>query len=66
MLLKEDPDKKQSYDTGEVIKLAPGSLAVSVIDSIPSVAEFIDGIIHGAEDILTKGVFAEMWAAKPA
>jgi hypothetical protein len=49
-----------------VIKLAPGSLAVSGIDSIPSVAEFIDGIIHGAEDILTRGVFAGMWTAKPA
>lgn len=66
VLLKEDPDKKQSYDTGEVIKLAPGSLAVSGIDSIPSVAEFIEGIIHETEDILTRGVFAGMWPAKPA
>lgn len=66
VLLKEDPDKKQSYDTGEVIKLAPGSLAVSGIDSILTVAEFINSVIHGAEDILTRGVFAGMWAAEKA
>ncbi|OIP34345.1 MAG: nitronate monooxygenase [Deltaproteobacteria bacterium CG12_big_fil_rev_8_21_14_0_65_43_10] len=58
VLLKEDPDEKQDFEAEAVLKLAPASLAVSGIDSIPTVKEFIDSIIQGAEDILTKGIFA--------
>ena len=58
VLLKEDPEEKQSFKTGDILKFVPGSLAISGIDSIPSVKEFIDGIIQEAEGILTKGVFA--------
>ncbi len=58
VLLKEDPEEKQSFKTGDILKFVPGSLAISGIDNIPSVKEFIDGIIQEAEGILTKGVFA--------
>ena len=58
VLLKEDPDEEQDFEAEAVLKLAPGSLAVSGIDSIPTVREFIESMIHGAEDIFTKGVFA--------
>ncbi|MFH1625336.1 MAG: nitronate monooxygenase [Pseudomonadota bacterium] len=58
VLLKEDPEEKQDFETEGVLKLAPGSLAVSGIDTVPTVKELIDSIIQGAEEILTKGVFA--------
>lgn len=60
VLLKEDPDADASFESDEVLKLAPGSLAVSGIDKILSVKELIDNIIHGAEEILKSGVFAEI------
>jgi len=60
VLLKEDPDEKQSFETEEILKLAPGSLAVAGISGIPSVKEFIDSIIKGAEKIMTTGVFGEV------
>jgi len=56
--LKEDPDADTSFESDEVLKLAPGSLAVSGIDKILTVKELIDSIINGAEDILKSGVFA--------
>jgi hypothetical protein len=58
VLLKEDPGEKQDFEIEAVLKLAPASLAVSGIDSIPTVKEFIGSIIQGAEEILTKGIFA--------
>ena len=58
VLLKEDPDADTSFESDEVLKLAPGSLAVSGIDKILTVKELIDSIIHGAEEILKSGVFA--------
>lgn len=58
VLLKEDPEEKQDFEAEAVLKLAPGSLAVSGIDSIPTVKKLIDSIIQEAEGILTKGVFA--------
>ncbi|MFA4909877.1 MAG: nitronate monooxygenase [Desulfobacteria bacterium] len=58
VLLKEDPDADTSFESDEVLKLAPGSLAVSGIDKILTVKELIDSIINGAEDILKSGVFA--------
>ena len=58
VLLKEDPDADTSFESDEVLKLAPGSLAVSGIDKVLTVKELIDSIINGAEDILKSGVFA--------
>ena len=58
VLLKEDPDADSSFESDEVLKLAPGSLAVSGIDKVLTVKELIDSIINGAEDILKSGVFA--------
>ncbi len=60
LLLKEDPEEKQSFEIEEILKLAPASLAVSGIDDIPSVKELIDRIIRGAEEILTKGIFGSI------
>ncbi|MBI4619414.1 MAG: nitronate monooxygenase [Desulfobacterales bacterium] len=57
VLLKEDPDADTSFESDEVLKLAPGSLAVSGIDKILTVKELIDSIINGAEEILKSGVF---------
>lgn len=58
VLLKEDPDADTSFESDEVLKLAPGSLAVSGIDKVLTVKELIDSIINGAEEILKSGVFA--------
>ncbi|MEW6616408.1 MAG: nitronate monooxygenase [Thermodesulfobacteriota bacterium] len=57
VLLKEDPDD-MLLESDEVLKLAPGSLAVSGIDKVLTVKELIDSIINGAEYILKSGVFA--------
>jgi len=59
VLLKEDPDNIL-LESDEVLKLAPGSLAVSGIDKVLTVKELIDSIINGAEYILKSGVFAGM------
>jgi hypothetical protein len=58
VLLKEDPDADTSFESDEVLKLAPGSLAASGIDKVLTVKELIDSIINGAEEILKTGVFA--------
>ena len=60
VLLKEDPEVKQSFEIEEILKLAPGSLAVSGIDGVPSVKELIDGMIQGAEEIMTNGVLGRI------
>ncbi|MDY7032914.1 MAG: nitronate monooxygenase [Thermodesulfobacteriota bacterium] len=62
VLLKEDPDHHELPEEidDEVLQLAPGSLAVSGIDKVLTAKELIDGIIHGAEEILSKGVFTKM------
>ncbi|MFH2011090.1 MAG: nitronate monooxygenase [Pseudomonadota bacterium] len=58
VLLKEDPDVDSLGSDKEILRLAPGSLAVSGIDEILTVKELIDGIINGAEEILKSGIFA--------
>ncbi|MDY6835846.1 MAG: nitronate monooxygenase [Chloroflexota bacterium] len=56
VLLKESPDDlpkemPTEIPVEEVLKLAPGSLAVAVIDKVKTVKELIDEMISGAEDI---------------
>jgi len=56
VLLKESPDDlpkemPTEIPIEEVLKLAPGSLAVAVIDKVKTVKELIDELISGAEDI---------------
>jgi len=52
VLLKESAElPTEANFMEEVMRLAPGSLAVSVIDGVPTVKEFIDGLISEAEDI---------------
>jgi len=58
VLSKEDPEQEQSFDSEEVLRAAPGSLAVSAIDKIVNVKDLINGIIKGAEEILNGDVFS--------
>ncbi|MDY6855708.1 MAG: nitronate monooxygenase [Thermodesulfobacteriota bacterium] len=64
VLLKEDPDYHELPEeiNEEVLMLAPGSLAVSGLDQVLTAKELIDSIIQGAEEILQKGVFANIRA----
>lgn len=53
VLVKESPDEaSEELDTEEVLRIAPGSLAVAFINRIMTVKEFIDGIIAEAEETL--------------
>lgn len=58
VLLKEDPDREQSFEPEEVLRAAPASLAVSAIDKIVDVKALINGIVKGAEEILNRDVFS--------
>jgi nitronate monooxygenase len=58
VLLKEDPDREQSFEPEEVLRAAPASLAVSAIDKIVDVKDLINGIVKGAEEILNSDVFS--------
>ncbi|MFQ5485416.1 MAG: NAD(P)H-dependent flavin oxidoreductase [Desulfobacterales bacterium] len=58
VLLKEDPDREQSFEPEEVLRAAPASLAVGAIDKIVDVKDLINGIVNGAEEILNRDVFA--------
>ena len=59
VLLKESPDDLpkempthiSENEIQEILKLAPGSLAVAVIDKVKTAKELIDEIMSGAEDI---------------
>jgi hypothetical protein len=57
VLLKEDPEQEQSFESAEVLRAAPASLAVSAIDKIVEVKDLINGIVKGAEEILSSDVF---------
>ena len=57
VLLKEDPEQGQSFESAEVLRAAPASLAVSAIDKIVDVKDLINGIVKGAEEILNGNVF---------
>ena len=57
VLLKEDPEQEQSFESVEVLRAAPASLAVSAIDKIVDVKDLINGIVKGAEEILNSDVF---------
>lgn len=53
VLVKESPDEaSEELDTEEVLRIAPGSLAVAFINRMMTVKEFIDGIIAEAEETL--------------
>ncbi len=56
----ERPDMSRMFE-GEAMRAGGGSLAVGVVDKVVSVKELIDGIIHGAEEILTSQPFAGFW-----
>lgn len=58
VLLKEDPDADIPLESDEVLKMAPGSLAVSGIDEVLTVKDLIDSIVKGAEEILSRGIFS--------
>ena len=60
VLLKksEDEMRDRGVETEEVLKLAPGSLAVGFIEEICTTEELIEGIIREAQDVLGQGVFA--------
>ncbi|MDY6878771.1 MAG: nitronate monooxygenase [Thermodesulfobacteriota bacterium] len=58
VLLKEDPDDDAPLESDEILRMAPGSLAVSGIDEVPTVDELIDNIIRGAEEILSSTIFS--------
>jgi len=45
----------------EAVQAGGASLAVGTIDKVVSVKELIDGIIQGAEEILTSQPFAGFW-----
>jgi len=49
--LKADDWKKTEHGAGGGLNML-GSFAVEVIDQVPTVKEFIDNIIHGAEELL--------------
>ncbi|MBI2875826.1 MAG: nitronate monooxygenase [Candidatus Tectomicrobia bacterium] len=58
VLVKESPDEApDELDTEEVLRIAPGSLAVGLINRIPTVKEFIDEIITEAEETLKSRKF---------
>ena len=54
VLLKQSENDlgDKAFETEEVLKLAPGSLAVGFLEEICTVKELIDRIIHEAEDVL--------------
>jgi nitronate monooxygenase len=60
VLLKEGADLPEGglwgMDFDEVFRMAPGSLAVAVLDRIVTVKELIDGIIDEAESIRSRWV----------
>jgi len=64
VMLKESEDAVTNttfineIETAEILRLAPGSLAVTFLDEICSVSELINRIIKEAEDTLGQGVFA--------
>jgi len=58
VFLKQSPadreiDWETDFDTEVALRIAGGSLAVGVIDSVPTVKELIDTIVREAEQILT-------------
>ena len=59
VFLKQSPadrevDWETDFDTEMALRIAGGSLAVGVIDSVPTVKELIDTIIREAEQILAE------------
>lgn len=53
VLIKENPDDlPHELDTEEVLRIAPGSLAVAYINKVPTVKEFIDEMIGEAEEAI--------------
>lgn len=59
VFLKQSPadreiDWETDFDTEVALRIAGGSLAVGVIDSVPTVKELIDTIIREAEQILAE------------
>jgi hypothetical protein len=53
VMLKESPDMPEGFSKeeleAEALRMAPGSLAVGVIDRVPSIKEFMETLIREAE-----------------
>ena len=49
--------RDDTLQQGEASPSSLGSLAVAVIDHVPTVKELIDNIIHGAEELLDSWQF---------
>jgi len=61
VMLKESEEevREAAFETLEILKLAPGSLAVGFIDDICTARELINRIIKEAEEALSRGVFTQ-------
>ena len=54
----DDNSSVNELETTEILRIAPGSLAVGFIDEICTAGELINRIIGEAEDMLTNGVLS--------
>ena len=62
VMLKESEDGLNDstfFNTVEILRIAPGSLAVGFIDEICTVRELINRIIKEAEDVLKQRIFSK-------
>ena len=58
VLIKESPDEvPEELDTEEVLRIAPGSLAVAYINQVLTAKEYIDSMITEAEEALKNNKF---------